>query len=124
MWCVNPSIILTSPLLRIYYSLKSPNSSLTLELRFSKSTILPADVELRAYLSPTPSLSRSSLEVNFFIPLRYTCVIVSDVFQGIPLLKRHRMINDLLKDEIAALHAFSQKCLTASQWEEQKAQIK
>ncbi|PWN49512.1 bola-like protein [Violaceomyces palustris] len=47
----------------------------------------------------------------------YDVVIVSDAFEGLPTLKRHRMVNDLLKDEIAQLHAFSQKTYTVKQYE-------
>ena len=45
-------------------------------------------------------------------------VIVSDDFEGKPLLKRHRMVyqamGDLMKDEI---HAFSMKTYTKIEWE-------
>ncbi|TKY89891.1 hypothetical protein EX895_001188 [Sporisorium graminicola] len=47
----------------------------------------------------------------------YDVVIVSDAFQGLNTLKRHRMVNELLKDEIAQLHAFSQKTYTVAQYE-------
>ncbi|CDU25284.1 uncharacterized protein SPSC_05118 [Sporisorium scitamineum] len=48
----------------------------------------------------------------------YDVVIVSDAFQGLNTLKRHRMVNELLKDEIAQLHAFSQKTYTVAQYEQ------
>ncbi len=48
----------------------------------------------------------------------YDVVIVSDAFEGLNTLKRHRMVNELLKDEIAQLHAFSQKTYTAAQYEQ------
>lgn len=44
-------------------------------------------------------------------------IIVSPVFEGLPTLKRHRMVNDLLKEQIAQLHAFSQKTYTPKQYE-------
>ncbi|EPQ30990.1 uncharacterized protein PFL1_01179 [Pseudozyma flocculosa PF-1] len=47
----------------------------------------------------------------------YDVVIVSDAFEGLPTIKRHRMVNALLKDEIAQLHAFSQKTYTVKQYE-------
>ena len=47
----------------------------------------------------------------------YDVVIVSDAFDGLNTLKRHRMVNELLKDEIAQLHAFSQKTYTVAQYE-------
>lgn len=46
----------------------------------------------------------------------YDVVIVSDAFSGLNTLKRHRMVNELLKDEIAQLHAFSQKTYTVAQY--------
>ncbi|KAE8211273.1 hypothetical protein CF327_g4950 [Tilletia walkeri] len=46
----------------------------------------------------------------------YDVVIVSDAFEGIPTLKRHRMVNDHLKDQIAQLHAFSQTTMTTKQY--------
>lgn len=48
----------------------------------------------------------------------YDVVIVSDAFEGLNTLKRHRMVNELLKDEIAQLHAFSQKTYTVAQYGE------
>ncbi|WFD33119.1 hypothetical protein MSPP1_004176 [Malassezia sp. CBS 17886] len=46
----------------------------------------------------------------------YDVVIVSQRFSGMPTLKRHRLVNDCLKDEIAAMHAFSQKTYTPEQF--------
>ncbi|PPR02832.1 hypothetical protein CVT24_002229 [Panaeolus cyanescens] len=39
------------------------------------------------------------------------------VFQGKTTLARHRFINELLKDQIAQMHAFSQKTYTPEQYE-------
>ncbi|KAI9220718.1 bola protein [Blastocladiella britannica] len=46
----------------------------------------------------------------------FEVVIVSSLFEGKPLLQRHRLVNDLLKQEISAMHAFSQKTYTPEQW--------
>ena len=43
-------------------------------------------------------------------------VIVSPLFEEKGLLQRHRLVNEVLADEIEQLHAFSQKCLTPAQW--------
>ncbi|KDQ19200.1 carbohydrate esterase family 4 protein [Botryobasidium botryosum FD-172 SS1] len=51
----------------------------------------------------------------------YAVIVVSPAFEGKPALARHRMVNELLKDQIAQMHAFSQKSLTPKQWEAQKA---
>ncbi|CAA7262585.1 hypothetical protein NLJ89_g9419 [Agrocybe chaxingu] len=52
----------------------------------------------------------------------YAIVLVSESFQGKSTLARHRMVNDLLKDQIAQMHAFSQKTYTPEQYEKLQAQ--
>lgn len=47
-------------------------------------------------------------------------VIVSPDFAGKNSLKRHRLVNSSLKEEIAAIHAWTAKCQTPEEW--QKAQ--
>ncbi|KAF9529041.1 bola protein [Crepidotus variabilis] len=51
----------------------------------------------------------------------YAIILVSEAFEGKSTLARHRMINELLKDQIAQMHAFSQKTYTPKQWEELQA---
>ncbi|KFA66878.1 hypothetical protein S40285_02304 [Stachybotrys chlorohalonatus IBT 40285] len=51
----------------------------------------------------------------------FTCVIVSPQFQGLNSLKRHRVVNAALKDEIAAIHAWTAKCQTPEEWERDNA---
>ncbi|KAI0258153.1 bola-like protein [Gloeopeniophorella convolvens] len=46
----------------------------------------------------------------------YTVLIVSEAFEGKTTLARHRMVNELLKAQIAQIHAFTQKTLTPKQW--------
>jgi len=52
---------------------------------------------------------------------KYEVKIVSKLFEGVPLLQRHRLVNEALKEEIAQMHAFSQKTFTPEQWEKQKS---
>jgi len=40
------------------------------------------------------------------------------VFEGKTILQKHRLVNDVVKTEIAQLHAFSQKTYTPAQWAE------
>ncbi|KAJ7760479.1 bola-like protein [Mycena metata] len=47
----------------------------------------------------------------------YAILLVSDEFEGKSTLARHRWINQLLKDEISQMHAFSQKTFTPKQYE-------
>ena len=43
-------------------------------------------------------------------------MIVSKKFEGKPLLARHRMVNEILKEELQEIHAFTQKTMTPEQW--------
>jgi len=48
-------------------------------------------------------------------------VVVSDAFDKVPLLKRHRMVNDSLKGELMEkIHAISLKTWTPAQYEHKK----
>ena len=49
-------------------------------------------------------------------------VVVSDSFEGLPLIKQHRMVLDLFKAEIASndVHALSVKTFTPERWKQQK----
>jgi len=51
----------------------------------------------------------------------YEVLIVSDDFEGKKTLERHQMVNKILDNLIAEMHAFSQKSLTTKQYETQKA---
>ncbi|KAF8870636.1 bola protein [Gymnopilus junonius] len=42
----------------------------------------------------------------------YAIVLVSDAFEKKTTLQRHRMVNELLKDQIAQMHAFSQASIS------------
>lgn len=47
-------------------------------------------------------------------------IVVSPKFDGVPLLKRHRMVNDLLKEEMNRIHALTMKTWTPAQYESKK----
>ncbi|XP_023230766.1 bolA-like protein 2 [Centruroides vittatus] len=51
---------------------------------------------------------------------KFNALIVTSKFDGKPLLQRHRMVNEVLKEEMKVIHAFTQKTLTPEQWEKQK----
>ena len=44
------------------------------------------------------------------------------MFDGKALLARHRMVNDVLKEELNVIHAFTQKTLTPEQWASKQSQ--
>ncbi|MBW0545565.1 hypothetical protein O181_085280 [Austropuccinia psidii MF-1] len=46
----------------------------------------------------------------------FEVLIVSEKFSGKTTLARHRIVNEYLKEEIAQLHAFTQKTLTPEQY--------
>ncbi|KIK56196.1 hypothetical protein GYMLUDRAFT_174664 [Collybiopsis luxurians FD-317 M1] len=48
----------------------------------------------------------------------YSIILVSEAFEGKNTLARHRFVNDLLKIQIAQMHAFSQKTFTPKQYQE------
>ncbi|KAI8631864.1 bola domain-containing protein [Xylariaceae sp. FL1651] len=52
----------------------------------------------------------------------FTTLIVSPLFAGQNSLKRHRAVNAALRDEIAAIHAWSAKCQTPEEWERARAE--
>lgn len=51
---------------------------------------------------------------------KFSVIVVSDKFEGRPLLQRHRLVNNILEPELRTIHAFSQKTYTPDQWEELK----
>jgi BolA protein len=47
----------------------------------------------------------------------FKVVVVSDVFEGQPRVRRHQQVNTLLAEELkAGLHALSMETLTAAEW--------
>ncbi|KAM3967311.1 bolA-like protein [Aphomia sociella] len=49
----------------------------------------------------------------------FKVVVVSPKFDGLPLIKRHRLVNDILKEELqTGVHALSIVAKTPTQWEE------
>lgn len=51
---------------------------------------------------------------------KFEVLTVSPVFEGKPLLQRHRAVNTALAKELELIHAITLKCLTPAQWEEKK----
>ncbi|KAL1962958.1 hypothetical protein VTN77DRAFT_8804 [Rasamsonia byssochlamydoides] len=50
----------------------------------------------------------------------FQAIIVSPQFEKKTMLARHRLVNSVLKEEIAAIHAWTPKCYTPEQWEKLK----
>ncbi|KAF2402184.1 hypothetical protein EJ06DRAFT_528313 [Trichodelitschia bisporula] len=49
-------------------------------------------------------------------------IIISPNFAGKTSLARARLVNKALKEEIAAIHAWTAKCYTPEEWEKKKGQ--
>ncbi|XP_047984333.1 bolA-like protein DDB_G0274169 [Leguminivora glycinivorella] len=48
----------------------------------------------------------------------FKVVVVSDKFDGLPLIKRHRLVNEILKEELqTGVHALSIVAKTPEQWD-------
>ncbi|KAI5794935.1 bola protein [Pyronema domesticum] len=52
----------------------------------------------------------------------FESIIVSPQFQGKTSLARHRLANSALKEEIAAIHAWTQKLFTPAEWEKKQGE--
>jgi len=77
---------------------KKINSSMQLEY---------LQVENESYRHSVPANSETHFKVT----------LVSSEFEGMPLISRHRQINDLLKDELAGpVHALALHTMTPAQW--------
>lgn len=50
----------------------------------------------------------------------FAVIIVSSKFKGKNKLMRHRLVNSALKEEIASIHAFTQKGFTPEEWENEQ----
>ncbi|KAK7184600.1 hypothetical protein DPSP01_008997 [Paraphaeosphaeria sporulosa] len=50
----------------------------------------------------------------------FEAIIVSPQFAKKTTLARHRLVNGVLKEEIAAIHAWTPKCHTPEEWEKKK----
>jgi stress-induced morphogen len=52
----------------------------------------------------------------------FEAIIVSPQFAKKTSLAKNRLVNGILKDEIAAIHAWTARCHTPEEWEKKKAQ--
>ncbi|XP_043664079.1 bolA-like protein 2 isoform X2 [Vespula pensylvanica] len=71
----------------------------------------------------TTKLNASHVEVTDLSDgcgAKFSVVVISDIFEGKPLLQRHRLVNSALEEELKTIHAFSQKTLTSEQWKKQQ----
>lgn len=53
----------------------------------------------------------------------FAVIIVSEVFESKNKLMRSRLVNNALKQEIASIHAFTQKTFTPQEFEAQRSKL-
>jgi stress-induced morphogen len=53
---------------------------------------------------------------------KFDLIVVTKEFEGKPLLDRHRLVNEALKDLMPKIHAVTMKTWTPTQWESKKPQ--
>ncbi|ESO89079.1 hypothetical protein LOTGIDRAFT_154157 [Lottia gigantea] len=67
------------------------------------------EVNNESYMHSVPKGSETHFKV----------VVVSDKFENLPLIKRHRLVNETLKEELdSGVHALSMVTKTLKQWED------
>jgi len=54
---------------------------------------------------------------------KFDVLVVSTIFEGVPLLDRHRKVNESLKDILNQIHAITIKAWTPKQYEERKSSL-
>ena len=52
----------------------------------------------------------------------FEAIVVSSQFAKKTTLARHRLVNSALKEEIAAIHAWTPKCYTPDEWEKKRSE--
>ncbi|CAK4142614.1 unnamed protein product [Aphanomyces euteiches] len=53
---------------------------------------------------------------------KFSVIVVSAAFEGQGLLQRQRAVNEVLRDEMATIHALQMKTWTPAQFEQKKSQ--
>jgi BolA family transcriptional regulator, general stress-responsive regulator len=53
----------------------------------------------------------------------FKVVVISEHFAGMPRVRRHQTVNEILRDELASrIHALSMRTLTGDEWTSQNGQ--
>lgn len=85
--------------------------------------MLPAEVKKRI----EDGLTECSAFVNEFSggTDHYSVIVVTKDFDGLPLIKRHRLVMDLFAPEFVTgeVHALTIKAFTPTQWETEKPSL-
>ena len=74
--------------------------------KLTKSTLEPVHVEI--------------VDTSDGCGSKFEAIIVTPKFIDVPLLERQRNVNEVIKEEMATIHAFTMKTWTPEQWEKKK----
>jgi len=69
---------------------------------------LHLEVENESHMHNVPAGSESHFKI----------LVVSDQFDGLMLIKRHRLLNSILSDELKQIHAMALHTMTPDEWAE------
>lgn len=72
---------------------------------------LHLEVENESYMHNVPAGSESHFKI----------LVVSDQFDGQMLIKRHRLLNSILSEELTQIHAMALHTMTPDEWAEKGA---
>jgi BolA protein len=74
--------------------------------------------QLQTALNPThlEVINESSNHAGPATQSHFKLIVVSDKFTDLPLIKRHRIINALFKEELTHIHALAMHTYTPSEW--------
>lgn len=61
-------------------------------------------------------------ESNCGCGAKFSVLLVTPAFDGVPLLARHRAVNAALEAEVPLIHALSMKTYTPVQWAKKKSE--
>ncbi|XP_058467556.1 bolA-like protein DDB_G0274169 isoform X1 [Malaya genurostris] len=87
-----------------------PIESAIREGLISKLTPVHLEIVNESYMHNVPKGAETHFKV----------LVVSDRFEGLPLIKRHRLVNEIVKDKLEGnfVHALSIEAKSPSQWNE------
>ncbi|CAG5041379.1 unnamed protein product [Parnassius apollo] len=111
---VNNTLLLDNSIIR---NMTSASGAIANSIRNKLQTALETthlDVINESYMHNVPKGAETHFKV----------VVVSDKFDGLALIKRHRLVNEILKEELQnGVHALSIVAKTSKQWEESEKTV-
>jgi len=85
------------------------------------------EAKLRASLAPSHLQVINESHMHSVPPgseSHFKVVVISERFAGMPRVRRHQAVNDILRDELASrIHALSLRTMTAGEWAEQGGRV-